>query len=119
MSNTVSINGFLNCTDKERNRWEIITSTENGLFALPVAYENGLLFDDMRDSTNRVVLTGDVMFCRNGRLSVRFCGGEIDILGNRKQLKRGERVRIEGRLVSKIYRTGVYQKIEADEVMRI
>lgn len=47
------------------------------------------------------------------------CGGEIDILGNRKQLKRGERVRIEGRLVSKIYRTGIYQKIEADEVMRI
>lgn len=119
MSNTVSINGLLNCTDKERNRWEIITSTEKGLFALPVAYENGLLFDDMRDSTNRVVLTGDVMFCRNGRLSVRFCGGEIDILGNRKQLKMGERVRIEGRLVSKIYRTGIYQKIEADEVMRI
>lgn len=59
------------------------------------------------------------MFCRNGRLSVRFCGGEIDVLGNRKQLHTGERVRIEGRLVSKIYKTGVYQKIQADEVMRI
>lgn len=73
----------------------------------------------MRDSTNRVVLTGDVMFCRNGRLSVRFCGGEIDVTGNRKQFKSGERVRIEGRLVSKIYRTGIYQKVYADEVMRI
>lgn len=73
----------------------------------------------MRDTTNRITLTGEVMFCRNGRLTVRFCGGEIDILGNRKQLKRGERVRIQGRLISKIYKTGVYQKIEADEVMRI
>lgn len=73
----------------------------------------------MRDTTNRITLTGEVMFCKNGRLSVRFCGGEIDILGNRKQLKRGERVRIEGRLISKIYKTGVYQKIKADEVMRI
>lgn len=73
----------------------------------------------MNDLTNRITLTGEVMFCRNGRLSVRFCGGEIDILGNRKQLKRGERVRIQGRLISKIYKTGVYQKIEADEVMRI
>lgn len=73
----------------------------------------------MRDTVNRITLTGEVMFCRNGRLSVRFCGGEIDILGNRKQLKRGERVRIQGRLISKIYKTGVYQKIEADEVMRI
>lgn len=73
----------------------------------------------MRDLTNRVVLTGEVMFCKNGRLSVHFCDGEIDVIGNRKQLKRGERVRIEGRLISKIYKTGVYQKIEADEVMRI
>ena len=73
----------------------------------------------MRDTTNRITLTGEVMFCRNGRLSVRFCGGEIDILGNRKQLKRGERVRIQGRLISKIYKTGVYQKIYADDVMRI
>lgn len=68
---------------------------------------------------NRVVLTGEVMFCKGGRLSVHFCDGEIDIIGNRKQLKRGERVRIQGRLISKIYKTGVYQKIEADEVMRI
>ena len=73
----------------------------------------------MNDLTNRVVLTGEVMFCRNGRLSVRFCGGEIDVIGNRKQLHTGERVRIDGRLVSKIYKTGVYQKILAKEVMRI
>lgn len=73
----------------------------------------------MNESTNRIVLTGEVMFCRNGRLSVHFCDGEIDVIGNRKQLHTGERVRIEGRLVSKIYKTGVYQKIKADEVMRI
>ena len=73
----------------------------------------------MRDTTNNVVLVGEVMFCKNGRLSVHFCDGEIDVIGNRKQLKRGERVRIQGRLVSHIYRTGIYQKIKADEVMRI
>lgn len=73
----------------------------------------------MRDSTNSVVLTGEVMFCKGGRLSVHFCDGEIDVIGNRKQLYTGERVRIEGRLISKIYKTGVYQKIQADEVMRI
>lgn len=59
------------------------------------------------------------MFCKGGRLSVHFCDGEIDVVGNRKQFKSGERVRIEGRLISKIYRTGIYQKIHADEVMRI
>lgn len=73
----------------------------------------------MRDTTNSVVLTGEVMFCKGGRLSVHFCDGCIDVIGNRKQFKSGERVRIEGRLVSKIYKTGVYQKIQADEVMRI
>lgn len=73
----------------------------------------------MRETTNNIVLTGEVMFCKGGRLSVHFCDGEIDVIGNRKQLKRGERVRIEGRLVSKIYKTGIYQKIYADEVMRI
>ena len=73
----------------------------------------------MRDSTNRIVLTGDVMFCKGGRLSVHFCYGCIDVIGNRKQLHTGERVRIEGRLVSKIYKTGIYQKILADSVMRI
>ena len=73
----------------------------------------------MRDTTNSVVLTGEVMFCKNGRLSVHFFGGCIDVIGSRKQLKRGERVRIQGRLVSKIYKTGICQKIQADEVMRI
>lgn len=73
----------------------------------------------MNDSTNRIVLIGEVMFCRNGRLSVHFCGGCIDVIGNRKQFKTGERVRIEGRLISKTYKTGLYQKIYADEVMRI
>ena len=52
MSNTVSINGFLNCTDKERNRWEIITSTDKGLMAIQVAYESGIMFDDICDSVN-------------------------------------------------------------------
>lgn len=73
----------------------------------------------MNESTNRIILIGEVMFCRNGRLSVHFCDGCIDVLGNRKQFKMGERVRIEGRLVSKISKTGIYQKIRADEVMRI
>lgn len=73
----------------------------------------------MRDTINSVVLTGEVMFCKGGRLSVHFCDGEIDVIGNRKRFRRGERVRIEGRLISKIYKTGVYQKIKADEVMRI
>lgn len=73
----------------------------------------------MNESTNRIVLTGEVMFCRNGRLSVHFCDGCIDVLGNRKQFKMGERVRIDGRLISKTYKTGLYQKIYADEVMRI
>lgn len=73
----------------------------------------------MRDSTNSVVLTGEVMFCKGGRLSVHFCDGCIDVIGNRKQLHTGERVRIEGRLVSKIFKTGIYQKIYADEVMRL
>lgn len=73
----------------------------------------------MNDSTNRIVLVGEVMYCRNGRLSVHFCDGCIDVLGNRKQFKTGERVRIEGRLISKTYKTGLYQKIRADEVMRI
>lgn len=43
----------------------------------------------MRDTTNNVVLVGEVMFCKGGRLSVHFCDGEIDVIGNRKQLKRG------------------------------
>lgn len=73
----------------------------------------------MDDETNRIVLTGEVMFCDGGRLSVHFCGGCIGVIGNRKRLHMGERVRIEGHLVSKIYKTGIYQKIFADEVMRI
>lgn len=73
----------------------------------------------MDDTTNRIILTGEVMFCKGGRLSVHFCDGCIDVIGNRKQLHAGERVRIEGRLVSKISKTGIYQKIHADEVMRI
>lgn len=73
----------------------------------------------MDDQTNRIILVGEVMFCEGGRLSVHFCDGCIDVIGNRKRLHVGERVRIEGRLVSKTYRTGIYQKIYADEVMRI
>ena len=46
-------------------------------------------------------------------------GGCIEVIGNQKQLQRGERVRIEGRLISKISRTAIYQKIQADEVMRL
>lgn len=73
----------------------------------------------MNDSLNSVVLTGEVIFCDGGRLSVHFCDGCISVIGNRKRLHVGERVRIEGRLVSKIYKTGIYQKIYAYEVMRI
>ena len=68
---------------------------------------------------NSVILDGEVMFCKGGRLSVHFCNGCIEVIGNRKQLKSGERVRIEGRLISTISRTAIYQKIEADEVMRL
>lgn len=68
---------------------------------------------------NRVILDGEVMFCGGGRLSVHFLGGCIEILGNRKQLQRGDRVRIEGRLISTISRTAIFQKIQADEVMRL
>ena len=46
---------------------------------------------------NRVILDGEVMFCGGGRLSVHFSAGCIEVIGNRKQQKRGERVRIEGR----------------------
>lgn len=73
----------------------------------------------MIDETNRIVLVGEVMFCDGGRLSVHFLNGCIGVVGNRKRFKMGERVRIEGHLVSKIYKTGIYQKIYADEVMRI
>lgn len=68
---------------------------------------------------NSVILDGEVMFCKGGRLSVHFCNGCIEVIGNRKQLNRGERVRIEGRLISTISRTAIFQKIEADEVMRL
>lgn len=51
--------------------------------------------------------------------SVHFFNGCIEVIGNRKQLKRGDHVRIEGRLISKISRTAIYQKILADEVMRL
>lgn len=59
------------------------------------------------------------MFCGGGRLSVHFLGGCIEVIGNRKQLQRGDRVRIEGRLISTISRTAIFQKIEADEVIRL
>lgn len=68
---------------------------------------------------NSVILDGEVMFCDGGRLSVHFLNGCIEVIGNRKRLKMGERVRIEGRLVSKISRTAIFQKIYADEVMRL
>lgn len=68
---------------------------------------------------NSVILDGEVMFCGGGRLSVHFLGGCIDVIGNRKQLQRGERVRIEGRLISTISRTAIYQKIQANDVIRL
>lgn len=68
---------------------------------------------------NSVILDGEVMFCGGGRLSVHFLGGCIEVIGNRKQLKNGERVRIEGRLISTISRTAIFQKIQAYEVMRL
>lgn len=70
---------------------------------------------------NSVILDGEVMFCGGGRLSVHFLNGNgcIEVIGNRKQLQRGDRVRIEGRLISTISRTAIFQKIQADEVMRL
>lgn len=68
---------------------------------------------------NSVILDGEVMFCGGGRLSVHFLGGCIEVIGNRKQLQRGDRVRIEGRLISTISRTAIWQKIKVDEVMRL
>lgn len=68
---------------------------------------------------NSVILDGEVMFSGGGRLSVHFLGGCIEVIGNRKQLKRGERVRIEGRLISTISRTAIWQKIQADDVIRL
>lgn len=68
---------------------------------------------------NSVILDCEVMFCGGGRLSVHFLGGCIEVIGNRKQLKRGDRVRIEGRLISTISRTAIWQKIQADKVMRL
>lgn len=68
---------------------------------------------------NSVILDGEVMFCGGWRLSVHFLGGCIEVIGNRKQLQRGDRVRIEGRLISTITRTAIWQKIQADKVMRL
>ena len=51
-ANTISINGLLNCTDKERDLWEIITNTDKGLFAIPVSTENGFMLDDICSSVN-------------------------------------------------------------------
>lgn len=68
---------------------------------------------------NSIILDGEVMFCGGGRLSVHFLDGCIEVIGNRKQLQRGERVRIEGRLISTISRTAICQKIQADKVMRL
>lgn len=68
--NSVSINGFLNCTDKERNKWEIITSTDKGLLALPVAYDNGLLFDDICDSVNAEI-DGELIPWTCGAVAIR------------------------------------------------
>lgn len=68
---------------------------------------------------NSIILDGEVMFCRGGRLSVHFLGGCIEVIGNRKQLQRGERVRIEGRLISTISRTAIFQKIQAYDVIRL
>lgn len=55
----------------------------------------------MRDTTNNVVLVGEVMFCKSGRLSVHFCDGEIDVIGNRKQLKRVDKQDLQDWSLSK------------------
>lgn len=69
-TNTVSINGLLNCTDRERNRWELITSTKNGLLALPVAYENGLMFDDICDSVGAEI-DGELIPWEHGTVAIK------------------------------------------------
>lgn len=65
-TNTVSIKGLLNCTDKERNRWEIIT---NGFVVLPVAYENGLMFDDICDSVGAEI-DGELIPWEHGTVAI-------------------------------------------------
>lgn len=70
ISNTVSINGFLHCTDKEHNRWEVITNTKCGFVVLPVAYENGLLFDDICDSVNAEI-DGELIPWTHGAVAIK------------------------------------------------
>lgn len=68
-SNTVSITGLLNCTDKERNRWEVITNTAKGLFAIPVAYGNGVMFDDICD-TVKAEIDGELIPWTHGEVAI-------------------------------------------------
>lgn len=68
-TNTVSIKGLLNCTDRERNRWELITNTETGFLALPVASENGLMFDDICDSVNAEI-DGELIPWEHGTVAI-------------------------------------------------
>lgn len=67
--NTVSINGFLHCTDKDNEKWELITHTEKGLFVLPVSTENGFMFDDICDSVNAEI-DGELIPWTHGAVAI-------------------------------------------------
>lgn len=68
-ANTISINGLLNCTDKDGDKWELITNTENGLFAIPVSTENGFMFDDICSSVNAEI-DGELIPWTHGAVAI-------------------------------------------------
>lgn len=67
--NTVSINGLLHCTDKDSEKWELVTSTEKGLLVLPVSTENGFMFDDICDSVNAEI-DGELIPWTHGAVAI-------------------------------------------------
>lgn len=67
--NTVSINGLLHCADKDNEKWELITHTENGLFVLPVSTENGFIFDDICDTVNAEI-DGELIPWTHGAVAI-------------------------------------------------
>lgn len=69
-ANTISINGLLHFADKDNEKWELITHTENGLFVLPVSTENGFMFDDICDSVNAEI-DGELIPWSHGAVAIK------------------------------------------------
>lgn len=69
-SNTITINGLLNCTDKAKEKWEIITNTDKGLFAIPVSTENSVLFDDICDTVHAEI-DGELIPWAHGAVAIK------------------------------------------------